>query len=91
MQPRGASGPHCALTRHLAVLEEGGMRAAVPGYSGLRHVLFMSQVEETHFRLPVSNFAGGGSCFENKASAQPGVLALWKFNLSSFLTGFSLP
>lgn len=51
----------------------------------------MSQVEETHFRLPVSNFVGGGSCFENKASAQPGVLVLWKFNLSSFLTGFSLP
>lgn len=76
------------------MLVEGGMQAAArrglgPGTLAPSQVLFMSQDEETHLRRRVSNFVG--SSFETKASAESGVLALWTFNSSSFLTGFSCP
>ena len=70
--PRRAPGPHHVLTHPLAIHEQGGVWMAVPG--DFWEVLFIAQ--ETHLRLPASDFVGGDSCFENKASTQADILAL---------------
>lgn len=61
-----------------------------------RVLLLLAQDEEIHLRLlggQFPNSVGGGFCIKNEGSAQPSILAPWKFNVSSslFLLAFPCP